>query len=567
MIVRAGGRALATGVVALLALAACTGDDDRTRGPSATATGSETSPAPTPTDVDASPTAAPSGGGAGPAVERDLEALTVAIQDPRSLDPMRIQNTYSLLVARQLFEGLTRWDQERGEVVGAAAKSWEAARNDRRFTFTLRRGMTFHDGTPVTARDFEYAFDRIALQKNASDLAYTLERVRGFDDVNQLGRERTLEGVRAPDDRTLVIELDEPFAELPAVLTHPGLVPVPRDAARDSATFLEEPVGNGPFRMSAPWQGSGPIELEAFDGFYDPVELEAIRFVTFPEAAASWVPFVDGQIDVAEVPVNQFVQAASAYGKRGYQPLLLGYFYGFNLDARGLGDIRLRKAIGRAIDRERIAQEIYKGTLQPPRGIVPNAMPGFRDDACGKLCDHSLGAARSYVRKLPKRARDVTLEFPNDEPNAPQHREVAAAIRDDLEAAGLDVELRDFPFEKYLERLRTGGMHFYRIGWSAEYPVADDFLSPLFESDAPDNGFGFSSRKVDSLLRKARSEDDPKRRVAFYAQAEEEILEQAPILPIGFFVTHFAAQPRVEGIHFDMTGGFDAATISLADGG
>lgn len=563
MIVGAGARALAAGLVALVALAGCTGDDDpAARGPSATATATE-SPGATPAATDdVTPEATPTADG--PAVERDPDALTVAIQDPRSLDPMRIQNTYSLLVARQLFEGLTRWDPQRDEVVGAAARSWDVSKRGRRFTFTLRRGMTFHDGTPVTARDFEYAFDRIALQDNASDLAYTLERVRGFDEVNQLGRAKQLAGVRAPDDHTLVIDLDEPFAELPAVFTHPGLVPVPKDAARDTATFLEEPVGNGPFEMAAPWRGSGPIELEAFEGFYEPVELEAIRFVTFPEAAASWVPFVAGDLDVAEVPVNQFVQAASAYGKRGYQPLLLGYYYGFNLEARALDDIRLRKAIARAVDREHIADEIYKGTLEAPRGIVPNGMPGFEDDACGKLCDHSVGAARSYVRKLPKRARDVTLEFPNDEPNAPQHRDVAAAIRDDLEAAGLEVEMRDYPFEKYLERLRTGRMRFYRIGWSAEYPVADDFLSPLFESDAPDNGFGFSSRKVDALLRKARAEDDAARRVKLYARAEREIMKQAPIVPIGFFVTHFAAQPRVEGIHFDMTGGFDAATITLA---
>jgi oligopeptide transport system substrate-binding protein len=553
-------RAAAAGAALSLVVGACTGDEGSAEGPAATATGPTATPGESPTLASPSP-----GETQDPFEAEDAAVLSVAVQDPRSLDPMRIQNSWSLLVARQLYEGLTRWDPVREEVVPAAAESWKVTDKGKKFKFKLRAEMSFHDGTPVTAGDFRYAFNRIAQRKSASDLAFTLERVKGFQSVNRRGRDKTLSGIKAPNDSTLVIELDEPFYEFPAVLTHPGLVPLPKNAVEDIERFLTEPTGNGPFRMAAPWSGSGPIELEAFDDFYDAPKIDGVRFLVAREPSDAWLPFLDGRIDVAEVPVNQLLEAAGAYGQRGYKPLLNGYYYGFNLRARGIEQIRLRKAIGRAINREKIADEIYRGNLEPPRGIIPNGMPGFERDVCGTLCNYSRAAARRLVRKLPKKSRRVVLEFPSDEPNAPQHRQVARSVASDLRAARLKVRIRSYPFKKYLKKLRDNKMAFYRLGWSAEYPVADDFLSPLFESDSPDNHFGFASRKVDRLLADARREKSIRKRTKLYVKAEKLILAKAPILPLGFFMTHYAAQPRVGDIRFDVLGGFDAADVTLEE--
>ncbi|HLL49710.1 MAG TPA: ABC transporter substrate-binding protein, partial [Thermomicrobiales bacterium] len=122
----------------------------------------------------------------------DEAILTVAIGEPATLDPMLVGDPGSVLVARQLFEGLTRWDPRRKRVAPAAAQSWKVGDGGRRFTFRLRPDMAFHDGAPVTAHDFRFALDRIASRRNASDIAYTLARVRGFTAVNQLGIRRHL---------------------------------------------------------------------------------------------------------------------------------------------------------------------------------------------------------------------------------------------------------------------------------------------------------------------------------------------------------------------------------------
>ncbi|MFP5297928.1 MAG: ABC transporter substrate-binding protein, partial [Actinomycetota bacterium] len=252
----------------------------------------------------------------------DHEVLDVAITEPFTLDPMRIRDPGSVLVVRQLFESLTAWDQASEQVVPAAAESWEVSRGGRRFTFRIRPGTTFHDGSPITSQDFAYAFNRIASKQNAAEIAYTLERVEGFTAVNQTGSSDRLSGIKTPDESTLVIDLSSPYYEFPAVLTHPGLVPLQRKHVEDEETFLTMPIGNGPFQMATPWSPGGEIVMQRFPGFVRTPPLDGIVFHPFPDAAAAYLGFVDEEFDVAEVPVGQTETAAEVYGDRGYVPFL-----------------------------------------------------------------------------------------------------------------------------------------------------------------------------------------------------------------------------------------------------
>jgi oligopeptide transport system substrate-binding protein len=536
-------------------LAGCTGSENRAAGPEATAT------AP-PAEGDASPgdgTPSPESSPDDRAFEAEDAVLNVAIPEPATLDPMLLGDPGSLLVARQLYEGLTAWDAEREEVIPAAASSWDVGKGGRRFVFHLREGMSFHDGTPVTAPDFEFAFDRIARRQNASDLAYTLERVAGFDAVNRFGNRDELRGIQAPDDDTLIVELSAPYHEFPAVLTHPGLVPVARKAVRDLDSFLREPVGNGPFRMAQPWQSGGPIALEAFGDFYSPTDLDGLQFVPFADAADSWISFDRGDIHVAEVPVGQVQTAADAYGTRGYEDFLTGYYYAFNLDSGSLGNPRVRRAVSLAIDRRRIAERVYQGNMEPADGIVPPGMPGFGANDCDDPCTPDRSAARRIVRNLTGKARSISLEFTRGRP----HSQVAASVARDLRRAGFDVAIRSFDFVRYVKRLNARNQGFYRLGWIAEFPSPDVFLGPLFASGSPDNHTGFGSERVDRLLARAHREPDGSERIRLYRAAERVILRAGVVVPIGAFVKRWAARPEVENIEFDAMGGFDAAGVSL----
>jgi len=535
----------------LVLTASCTSDDGPLEGPDARAT--------TASDESTAPTEGATPDAFVASFEDEGNVLDVAVNEPNSLDPMRVQDPASVLIIRQLYEGLTRWDAATEQVRPAAAESIEVSDDARTFTFTLRDDATFHNGDPVTAQDFAFAFDRIALKKNGADVAYLLELVVGFDDVNAFGDARSLKGISTPDDRTLVIELSEPYANFPAVLTHPSLVPLPEEAFNASDDFSSRPVGNGPFEMAQPFELGAAVALRAVEGHFQAPGIEGIRFLPFPDAASSWVPFTNDQLDITEVPTTRIEQASENFGDDGFVSLLVGSYYGFNLEAEELDDPRKRRAINLAIDRESLAEDIFAETLQAPRGIVPVGMPGFTDDACGELCQFDLKEAKRLVQKLPEGDRKVTLEYTRE----PLQGQVARRVRNNLQAAGLNVRLRAYPFNRYLERLSDGDHSMFRLGWIGEYPDPHVFLSALFASDSPDNHTGFDSKRVDSLLAKAQRETDEAARLALYQRIEVLTLEQVPIAPVGSFRMFWAAAPAVQGVEFDVLGGFDAAGASL----
>lgn len=535
-------RSIALSVLSALALGAC---DSSAPGPSAEASPSvSVVPVPSFTEPFAP----------------DEDVLTVAIQEPSTLDPMRLQDPGGVLIARQLYEGLTRWDPVAERVVPAVAESWRVDDGGRRFTFRLREGMSFHNGSPVTSKDFKFAFERIALKRNASDIAYALEPIEGFVAINQLGDSNHLSGIETPDDLTLVIELSRPYHDFPAVLTHPSLAPVPAAAVRDADTFLRTPVGNGPFHIAQAWSPGDTVYLRAYAGFIDTPALDGIRFLTFPDASASWLPFLNGDLDVAEVPAGEIESAGEEFGDRAFLPFLATYNFGLNVRSPALDDLRVRRAINRAIDRETIAATIFRGSMTPARGIVPAGMPGFIENICVDVCDYAPRAAERIVRSLPKKQRRLALEYSGTEP----HPAVARAVRKDLKAVGFEVRLRALPFGKYLRQLQRGEQEVYRLGWIAEFPTADAFLSALFDSDSPDNHSGFSSEAVDRLLERAHATRSDAKRTQLYIEAEKAILRALPIAPIGMFITHWAAAPEIEGLIFDQMGGFDAVDVAFA---
>lgn len=491
------------------------------------------------------------------AAQNPERVLEVALQEPGTLDPMRVADPGAALVVRQLFEGLTRWDPVAKKVVPAAARGWKVDEGGRVFRFTLRKGMKFHDGSPVRARDFRFAFDRIARKGSASDLAYTLELVQGFTATNGFGDTDHLRGLRSPDSRTLVIKLSEPYRDLPAVLTHPSLVPVPAKAVAAKRSWVRRPVGNGPFKLATRWTPGRPIKLEAWGKGVGAPNLGGLRFVPYPDALASWPDILEGSVDVAEVPADEIEAAQAAFGADDFRPLLAGYYLGFNIDSEQLDDVRIRKAITRAIDRRRIADGIYDRSLTAPRGIVPPGIPGFNRDVCLKLCDYSPKAARRLVRKVPSGERTITLDYTKE----PPHGRVARSVAGDLRAAGLKVDVNGYRFPAFLERLSEDQQSLYRLGWIAEYPTADGFLTPLFRSDSLDNHSGLQSERVDRLLARAHREPSPKERSRLYRKAEIELLERVPIAPIGTFVTRWVVRPPGVDAHFDVMGGFDAVSV------
>jgi oligopeptide transport system substrate-binding protein len=496
--------------------------------------------------------------------------LAIALLTPGSLDPARADQPEEQLLAANLFDGLTTVDGQ-GAVQAAAAGSWTADQAQQRWTFKLRPESKFSDGTPVQAADFKFAWERLVDRRSGLPTSHgaLLAPVKGYRAL-AAGQARDLAGVTAPDPATLVVDLDEPFAEFPAVVANPRLSPVPRAlVTRDPAAYAARPLGNGPFALARPWSAGRPLELvrnPAYGG--QAAHLDRVQVHTAPDQQTAWLQFQDGQVSFAPVPLDQLAAAAAVLGRsadgRTQPGVLLGpalttWSVGLNLRARPFSDPRWRQALSLALDREKIAAA-FAGARVASTAIVPDDVPGAGQPVC-KACRHSEGEARALLDELGAGATRVTLTVPDD----PVERRAARLVAADLNAAGMTVKLDPVPPARYLASLRRPGVQAFTLGWSADYPSMDSFLHPQFAGPGPGNLTGYADPATTRLLTQARSTPDPHDRTKLYQQAEDAVLAALPVVPV---LTHRHAAVLAPGLRgFDHTpdGLVDLAEVSLAN--
>ena len=504
----------------------------------------------------------------GPPPPRKGGAVAIALVEPASLDPGRAASPEELLLAANLFDGLTALDGQ-GTVRPAVAASWTADQRRQRWEFKLRADAKFADGTGVQAADFKFAWERLVRPGSADagrrSLGQLLAEVEGYDQL-AAGGAGGLAGVTAPDPATLVVELAQPLADFAAVVAHPRLAPVPRDlVARDPARFAAKPPGNGPFALSAPLAAGKPLELVRNPAWAGrPAWLDKVRVDLVPDAQTAWLEFQDGLVQFTPVPLDQVAAAASVYGRspdgRTRPGLLQGpeltiWSLAFDVRAAPFDDPRVRRAVSLALDRARIAAALG-GSWAPATALVPDGVPGARPTAC-KACTHDPVQAKS----LAAAGSPFTLVVPNH----PVDRRIAALAVADLAAAGLRARVDPVDPESYLTRLRRPGLHAFALAWTADHPRQDAFLSPQFAATGGDNLTHFRNPAVDRLLTQARATADDPARIVLYQQAEDVLLTQLPEVPV-LWQRHAAAlAPGLRGFDLTPQGVVDLAEVSLAN--
>jgi ABC-type transport system substrate-binding protein len=485
-------------------------------------------------------------------------SLRLAASFPSSLDPRDLATPDSLLLASQVFDGLVTYDPTTLDVVPAAAERWTVKDGGARFIFHLRPGMVFHDGSPVRAQDFEFAWNRLADPVAANPYAFLLERVAGFREYQEKLRVPGLSGVIAADDLTLEVTLTRPWPDFVALLGHPALSPVPPSA--NGVGFALQPVGNGPYRLAAPISPGGPLVLqraEADDGTAPLVP--ALEYRAFEEPAEAWPEFLAGQLDLAPVPPPLLPAAQSRFGDRGIVVLARLLSCGFNEGDPRFEDARLRQAVSLAIDRDDVAAAVYGGLVVPATGIVPPTIPGYRADVCGDRCRHDPDRARALVAQVPRRDRSFSLDYPF----SPVADRLAQALVAQLGDVGLTVTPRPHDDAGYEEVLRRGTHEMFCVVWVADYPRQQAFLEPLLESGSVDNHAGVADEDLDTVLERARTSPDPSVRQEAYAEAERLALEEMHAIPLVWFRSHLAVQTSVQGFVLDPMGRYDAATLGF----
>lgn len=492
--------------------------------------------------------------------------------DPRSIDPRFVADEEGELVVGAVFEPLVRL-VERDRLVAGAATSWEVDDEGRRFTFTLREA-TFHDGTPVTARDVVRTFSRIAdgTAEPPSPLVHLVEPIVGAERAAREGGR--LRGVRALDDRTVEIELRDPDPRYLLTLADPALAPTPVAADEAPTAFAAQPIGNGPFRVAEPREDGAFVRLTPVPGHHRAPRVDEVVFQVYPDdpdRERQWRDLSEGLLQVADLGADRLEEARVTYGtstdgQRG--PGVLDAttstvtLLAFDVTRPPFDDPAVRRAISQSIDRDAIVDEVLGGTQAAADSLVPPGVPGARPGVCDHCRFDPEGAAALLEEAEVVLPPVLTLTTNRGSTHAAVADRVAADVRS---ALGVIVRVVPRDLAEFATDVATGEAGWFRLGWDANEPDPGAYLTPLFASWSPDNVSRFADEEVDELLAEARAAPDAASSADAYGEVERRLLDAAVVVPLSVDRRMRVVTSDVRGLEFSPSGRVDLARVSLGE--
>lgn len=490
--------------------------------------------------------------------------------DAKGLDPAAITDGESVMVVTNLFDTLVAVDPDSLEIVPALAESWEASPDGTVWTFRLREGVRFHDGTPCDAAAVAFSFER---QRDPGHPAHTGDCPYWLDYFKDVAR------TEAVDSRTVRITLERPYAALLPILTlFSASVVSPSAFASEGVgpdgkyryDFARKPVGTGPFVFKE-WKTAERIVLEANPRhFRGRPALDALVFRPIEHAQSRMRELLAGGVhgihtpDLVDVPraaANPDLVVLSRPG------LNVGYL-AMNNDKPPFHDPRVRRAIALAIDKRRLVQAAYNGMADPAETMCPPGIDGHLpfpteppDPPRARALLAEAGFPEGFATELWY--GDATRTYLTDPDTT------AVQIQQDLAAIGVRVTLRKMVWTAYLPATQRGDHPMCLLGWMADFKDADNFLYGLLDKDnarpgSSQNVSFYRGEKVHELLVRARAELDPARRVELYHEAQRILREDAPTVPLAHGRDFRVFRREVRGFTIHPVGGEYFRTVSFA---
>jgi len=496
-------------------------------------------------------------GDQGDAVEGGI--LSFYISEPTAIDPWNAQESEGIKVTEELFDSLVAFDPLTSELVPAVAEEWSANEDASVWTFKLGDSK-FHNGRDVTAADFKYAWERICNPANEGEIAYHLSAVVGYDEM-QDGSATELSGVKAIDDKTLEVTLQYGYGDFEYVVGHPALGPVPQEEVdKDPVAFHDMPIGNGPFMMAQPWQHDQLIQVVRFEDYAggDKAYLDGVDFKIFKDQDTAFLEFKAGNLDFTQIPVGQVEAVKAEYGVSddGYtitpgQQALLGpeiatYYCVFNMKDELLANADLRRAISLAINRQAICDTIYEGVRTPATGIVPPGIAGYLPDQWA-YSKYDVEQAKQLLEQAGYPGGEGLPELRIGFNSGVGHEDVIALVQADLKVIGINTVLEGVEWAQWLDQMDAADFQLGRLGWSSDYPIMDNWVAPLFQSDSLDNHSFYSNPAIDEGILTARATSDTDERIAQYQEMEKTIGDDAPVAPMVYYAHQHVGSDRIHG--------------------
>ena len=445
------------------------------------------------------------------------------------LNPLLTRVNPEYMVSELLYSALTRLGVDM-RVEPDLAASWTSSADLTQWTFILRKGVKFHDGSVMTARDVVATFEAILDAKTASPAR------------NNVG---PITKVTAKDDNTVVFSLSAPFADLPVTLAYTNAKIIPASVVKSGITVLDRSaIGTGPFKLVS-FEGDRKIVVARNDSYYDQARpyLDRIEIVVYPDSTAEGSALISGDTDlISTLPPTEFARLKSAKGVKALRTPS-GQFcnVNFGCDQKPFNDVRVRQALALTIDRNAMVEYVTEGLGTPGNDTPLN--PAYRYYADQKLKKpdttkaKALLAAAGYPNGL-----DATL-IASDRPAV--RAQMAVALRELAKPAGFRIKVETMPHATYLDQVWKKGS-FY-IGFYNMQATADAIFALLYTSDSAWNETRWNNAAFDKVVYEARATIDEKKRRTLYAEAQRLMHVDIPsIIPV-FFDLLAAQRDWVQG--------------------
>lgn len=474
----------------------------------------------------------------------------------QSLDPHKIEGVPESNINRDLFEGLLISDVD-GKPSPGVAEKWEN-KDFKVWTFHLRKDAKWSDGTPVTAQDFVYSWQRLANPNTASPYASYLQygHIVNIDDIIAGKKPITDLGVKALDDHTFEVTLSEPVPYFYKLLVHSSVSPVPRAAVEKFGEKWTQPaniITNGAYKLKD-WVVNERIVLERNTNYWDNAKtvINQVTYLPISSEVTDVNRYRSGEIDMTynNMPIELFQKLKKEIPNEVHvDPYLCTYYYEINNQKAPFNDVRVRTALKLALDRDIIVNKVKNQGDLPAYSFTPPYTDGAklvepewfkwsqekRNEEAKKLL-----AEAGYTAEKP-------LTFDLLYNTSDLHKKLAIAAASIWKKnLGANVKLENQEWKTFLDTRHQGNYDVSRAGWCADYNEPTSFLNMVL-SDSSNNTVHYKSPAFDKLIADTLKVTDEAQRSELYSKAEQQLDKDSAIVPVYYYVNARLVKPWVGG--------------------
>lgn len=489
------------------------------------------------------------GGGGGGGGGKGSGVVSSSWGDPQNpLEPANTNEVQGGKVLDMIFRGLKRYDSKTGAAQDMLAQKIDTS-DSQNFTITVKSGWKFSNGEAVTAQSFVDAWNYGASLKNNQKNAYFFGYIDGYDKVHpDTGSQSAdkLSGLKVTGTDTFTVKLNQKFSTFPDTLGYVAYAPLPKAFFDDHAAWIKKPVGNGPYSVESYTKGS-TMSLRKWDGYpgSDKAQNDGVDLKVYTDNSTAYTDLLAGNLDlVDDVPASQLKNVKSDLGDRyintpaGIIQTLAFPFYDKNWDKSG--SEKVRKGLSMAINRDQITDTIFQKTRTPAGDWTSPVLGkdgGFQDGLCGGACKYNPTEAKKLIQEgggLP--GGQVKISYNAD---TGSHKEWIDAVCNSINnALGNDRACVGNPIGTFADFRNKIGQHKmpgpFRAGWQMDYPLIQNFLQPLYYTNASSNDGKWSNKDFDKLVDQANAETDRAKAIKLFQQAEGVVRDNMAAIPLWY---------------------------------